>query len=317
MLWRPFELSCRKSPLIPLSSETETPCEGVRIIRSGNWVTRAITKLGGGYDYSVCYVIDDELMIDSGYAWAARTLEKTLDALGLLGQIRAVVNTHAHEDHTGNNDVILAETDATAYAHELAIPYIRHPAKLPWYRHFMFGPVVAVEVEPVPKLLRTERFTLQVIHTPGHSPEHICLFEPDQRWLFSGDLFVSASLDSQLREVDGPAWLRSLEVVMALKPAVLFDGHGSVVQGESAVHALLRKKYEFLQAFRDRVLSAAEVAKSISEITREVFRRDDFVNRASFGEGWLSLLTASDFSRSHIVESFLHEVPAGKSGEDA
>jgi glyoxylase-like metal-dependent hydrolase (beta-lactamase superfamily II) len=30
-----------------------------------------------------------------------------------------------------------------------------------------------------------------VIPTPGHSEDHICLFEPNEGWLFSGDLFIS------------------------------------------------------------------------------------------------------------------------------
>ncbi len=306
VLWRPFELTCRRSPFVPLTSTVGTPCEGVRIISSGNWVTRAITRLGGGYDYSVCYVVDDELLIDSGYAWAARTLERTLDELGLAGRIRTVVNTHAHEDHTGNNDVLVARHGATVYAHPAAIPQIRHPTSLPWYRHFMFGPPSAVSVRPVPRRIETQHRALDVLDMPGHSPGHVCLFEAERRWLFSGDLFVSASLDSQLKEVDGLAWIRSLETAIELAPAALFDGHGCVVLGEAPIRELLCQKHAFLCGFRDRVLAAATSARSIADVTRDVFSDESFVNKASLGEGWLSLLTASDFSRSHVVGSFLH-----------
>jgi hypothetical protein len=77
LLWRPFEISCRKFPLVPLRATILEPCDRVRIIRVENFVTRAIAAIGGGYDYSVCYVIDDELLVDSGYPWAARSLVKT------------------------------------------------------------------------------------------------------------------------------------------------------------------------------------------------------------------------------------------------
>ena len=38
----------------------------------------------------------------------------------------------------------------------------------------------------------------QVIYTPGHSPDHICLFEHKHGWLFTGDLFVGG-MDRALR----------------------------------------------------------------------------------------------------------------------
>jgi len=43
---------------------------------------------------------------------------------------------------------------------------------------------------------------------------------------------------------------------------------------------------------------------SIREITRRVFNRQDLVDGFSFSDGWLSLLTGSDFSRGNLVKSF-------------
>lgn len=45
----------------------------------------------------------------------------------------------------------------------------------------------------IPDRLYTDRYRFAVLHTPGHSNDHICLLEPDEGWLFSGDLFLSAS----------------------------------------------------------------------------------------------------------------------------
>lgn len=47
--------------------------------------------------------------------------------------------------------------------------------------------------------------------------------------------------------------------------------------------------------------------QTIEELTRKVFDRRSLVHFLSFGEGWLSLITGSDFSRSNIVKSFLRE----------
>ena len=38
----------------------------------------------------------------------------------------------------------------------------------------------------------------EVVETPGHCPGHICLFESNKKWLFSGDLYVAAELDRDL-----------------------------------------------------------------------------------------------------------------------
>jgi glyoxylase-like metal-dependent hydrolase (beta-lactamase superfamily II) len=148
-----------------------------------------------------------------------------------------------------------------------------------------------------------------VVETPGHCPGHICLFEPNRRWLFSGDLYVAAELDSQLRDADGPQWIASLEAALKLKPAWMFDAHGSIFAGEEAVERQLRRKLDFLIALRDRVRLHATHGQTIHELTRKVFDRRDLVDWLSLGDGWLSLITGSDFSRGNIVRSFLRGSP--------
>src|SRR5262249_54975300 len=149
------------------------------------------------------------------------------------------------------------------------------------------------------------RFELEVPLRRGHSPGHIWLFEPRRRWLFSGDLYIAADLDSQLSDANGPEWIESLNKAIALAPACLFDAHGVVLTGEKEVMELLVRKRDFLVELERRILAAAQKADSIREITRRVSDRRDLVDRFSFSDGWLSLLTGSDFSRGNLVKSFL------------
>ncbi|MBC8145525.1 MAG: MBL fold metallo-hydrolase [bacterium] len=305
LLWRPYELACRRFPLVPLRATVTPLNEHVEMIRIENAVTRAITWLGGGYDYSVSYLIDRTLLIDTGFPWARRSLRRTLLELGANNTLTAVVNTHHHEDHIGNNDLIGELCDAPIFAHRLAVGDIRHPSELPWYRRFMFGPLTASPVQQVPAYIETAQCRLDVHHMPGHSDDHICLFEPDRGWLFSGDLYVAAEIDSQLSDVDGPAWIRSLEHAMRLAPRAMYDSHGMIVEGEDAVMQTLQRKHVFLVRLRDAINQAAIGTASVREITRTVFGSKGFVDTVSFSDGWLSLLTASDFSRSNVVRSFL------------
>ncbi len=288
LLWRPFALMCRRFPLWPFRVHITRPVEGVACIRIDNLITRALSRFSGGYDYAVCYLVDGSLVIDTGFPWARRRLKRTLIKLGADRTITTVVNTHYHEDHTGNNDLIAELCEARILAHAEAVPEIRFPVELPWYRSFLFGPSQIAEVAPIGPAVVTEHLRLEVIESPGHCPGHICLFEPNKRWLFSGDLYVAADLDSQLGDADGPQWIASLEAVLKLKPAWLFDAHGSIFAGEEAVRRQLQRKLDFLRAIRDRVRQHATHAQTIQQLTREVFDRRDLVGWLSFGDGWLS-----------------------------
>jgi glyoxylase-like metal-dependent hydrolase (beta-lactamase superfamily II) len=312
LAWRPFEMACRRTPLVPFRAAVIQVNKSVRLIRIENAITRAISRFGGGYDYSVSYLIEDSLLVDTGFPWARCSLRQTLLDTGAYATLSAVINTHYHEDHTGNNDLLRELCDAPIYAHPSAITEIRYPPELPWYRSFMFGPISPSFVQPVPEHLSTRNHTFEVHHLPGHSCDHIGLFEPEQRWLFSGDLYIAPDLDSQLRDVDGTAWIQSLEHALALSPHCLFDAHGLVVMGEDEVRALLGRKLTFLRELREAVLSVAGQACSVSDVTRAVFQDKGVVNSLSFSDGWLSLLTCSDFSRSNLVRSFLTDVAGEK-----
>jgi len=309
LFWRPFELICRRYPLVPLKATVTQPVDGVTCIRIDNIVTQFLSRLGGGYDYAVCYLVDETLLVDTGFGWAKRCLQKTLQDLGADQTITTVVNTHYHEDHMGNNDLLSDIAGVKILAHPIALPEIRFPAPVAWYRNFLFGPTRAVNVAPIDDTLATKRFRFEVHHLPGHCPGHICLFERAKGWLFSGDLYMAAELDSQLADADGPQWIASLEQAIALQPTCLFDAHGTILTDPVAVQALLQRKCDFLIAIRERVRVAAAEPQTIQALTRKVFDRHGLIDYLSMNDGWMSLITGSDFSRGNLIKSFLRTRP--------
>jgi glyoxylase-like metal-dependent hydrolase (beta-lactamase superfamily II) len=65
--------------------------------------------------------------------------------------------------------------------------------------------------------------------TPGHSPSHVCLFEPERRILISGDHVlgrISLYWDYGFSPDPVGEFLRSLEVVDALDARLALSGHG-------------------------------------------------------------------------------------------
>lgn len=306
IFWNPLEFLFTKFPLVPLKVEEVIVNDRIRQIKIDNLVTKAISKLGGGYDYSVMYLVDEKMLVDTGFSWAKRSFKKHIITKGYDKKISIVVNSHAHEDHMGNNDIIEKFTDAVIYAHSSAIPTIKHPPKLPWYRSFMFGSNTFSNVTKVPNSIRFTDFDFEIIHTPGHSECHICLYEKSNKWLFSGDLYVAPDLDSQLQDVNGPKWIDSLEKIIPLEINTLFDGHGLIIKGEKEIKTILLEKLRFLKEIKSKILSVANEPMHLEDITKKVFSDKSFINSISFNDGWLSILTSSDFSRTNLVRSFIN-----------
>ena len=66
---------------------------------------------------------------------------------------------------------------------------------------------------------------IEVLHTPGHSPGHMCFFERSRGWLFTGDLVYKGMLLAYYPSTDPEAYLKSLEKVAALPVTRVFPAH--------------------------------------------------------------------------------------------
>lgn len=161
------------------------------------------------------------VMVDAGVG--IDTHVEAMAAAASAGPHHVVV-THAHGDHIGGVKDIAARWPHTAFS------------KLPW-------PTRDAEFSVAWKTLRdgdgipAGDGELQVIHTPGHAPDHIALWEPASRTLFSGDLIVAGTTVVIPASMEGSlsAYLQSLERVLALQPARLLPAHGSAVEDPAAI----------------------------------------------------------------------------------
>lgn len=66
---------------------------------------------------------------------------------------------------------------------------------------------------------------ITVIHTPGHSPGHMCFWSQESGDLFTGDLVYKDILFAYYPSTDPKAYLNSLEKVAALPVRRVFPGH--------------------------------------------------------------------------------------------
>ena len=67
--------------------------------------------------------------------------------------------------------------------------------------------------------------TIQALHTPGHSPGHLCFWEVERGYLFSGDLVYKGTLFANYPSTDPQSYLISLEKIAVLPAKRIFTGH--------------------------------------------------------------------------------------------
>ncbi|MGA2104344.1 MBL fold metallo-hydrolase [Methanoregula sp.] len=156
------------------------------------------TPLGPAPDRFVnVYLIygDKITVIDTGFNGSEKLIYEDILSTGRdPADIGLVILTHAHPDHTGSAKVIRDLTSCMVAAHPSDAPFIEQvdPAMLkspaPGIPPMVAGPV------PVGRFLNEgdsinlgKGLTLEVLHTPGHSPESISLFLREESALFTGD----------------------------------------------------------------------------------------------------------------------------------
>lgn len=205
-------------------------------------------------------LIDGEsaMLIDAGTGLPAH-LADLADALDRAGaRLEQVIVTHAHSDHAGGAPAL-----ANAYpdARFRKVPWPEEDGRfaVPWES-------LAADDE-----LRVGRAVLQVLHTPGHAPDHIALWHRESRVMWTGDLvlpggnvMIPHSRQGRLRD-----YLASLERVRQLRPERLLPAHGSEVGDPDRA---IRRHIEHRQRREAQVVAALEAGRrTVPEITESIY----------------------------------------------
>jgi glyoxylase-like metal-dependent hydrolase (beta-lactamase superfamily II) len=190
-------------------------------------------------------------LVDSGIAGDAARIVAQLQRAGYaLSQLDSIVLTHVHGDHTGSAAELADRSGARVLAHRDEVPYIEQTKSLPaasfvqrllyWLsRRILFRPSFWKVDRPVEDGDEIEALGgMRVIHTPGHTPGSMCLYQPERRILFCGDALFNENPITGRRGLRLPIRLVTLDNAQArdsvgklsmLAVQVLCCGHGEPI----------------------------------------------------------------------------------------
>lgn len=258
-------------------------------------------------EHTNVYVIEGSkgnILIDSGWdsseaLWAFR--EGLKESRLKFQDINWIVITHIHPDHYGLASKLKELCEAEVAVHRIEAGLIESRYKdfgglledmeeelrdngVPqaeltelkeaslWTKQFVSPDLPEIILDDGDRLANGS-FEFEVLRTPGHSPGHVCLYEPRKKWLFCGDhvLFKATphvgfhpqSGDNPLRD-----YINSLKMVEGLKVNFVFPGHGPVfnslkLRAEEILRHHEQRKGTIMKVLNKGLKTAYEVAAEI------------------------------------------------------
>jgi glyoxylase-like metal-dependent hydrolase (beta-lactamase superfamily II) len=215
----------------------------------------AVTGLGYLAPWSVNagFVVGGEvtLVVDTGAnALSAASIYGYANAVRLSNRLQ-VINTEKHFDHIGGN-VFFRDHGIDIWGHRsLHRTEQEFQAEMAEFNDDISSPARRARGEasvfyhhtklanPNRTISEDTKFDLgdcvvEILLTPGHTPTNLSVWVPDDGVLFTGDCLINGylpNLDAGT-SVDWNIWLKSLDRIASLRPAVVVAGHGAVAQGQ-------------------------------------------------------------------------------------
>jgi len=254
------------------------------IIRIDSHVT-AFIRPKEGVNAGLIHTPAGVIMVDTTSSPAE--VRSLLEASGVgLEEVRLVVNTHSHSDHTWGNQVF----SCPILAHRTCLERMQSALQHEWSQKELQAYLADLEKTDTSKAndfrntLKELRISLpgqtfeerlegelggvryEVIHLGGHTPDLSVVWLPEARVLFASDLIFQGRYP-YIFDADIPTWITRLGTLLEFNAAAIIPGHGMMC-GES------------------EILTLREYLQNTWELTGEHIRQGHSADEAALDAGY-------------------------------
>ncbi|MBF0549609.1 MAG: MBL fold metallo-hydrolase [Deltaproteobacteria bacterium] len=210
--------------------------------------------LVGGPDASsskdcLVYAVDfgsEAVLIDTGAGGSEEAMLINMRGLGLDPRLlKTAVLTHNHIDHIGGAAFFKDRFKCRQIAHELDVPAMESGDPVitaaNWYGTPAPRLTIDLKVSGLTNSLNFGGETLELIHTPGHTPGSLAVLlnRAGQLILFGQDIHGPFMPQFKSNLVD---YQKSMEYLISLSPDILCEGHYGIFHGRNKVKAFIENQ---------------------------------------------------------------------------
>lgn len=185
-----------------------------------------------GYIQTNCYIVSNAskqcLVFDPG--GDAEKLISELKRLNLKPV--AILLTHAHFDHIGAVDPVRDAFKVPVYIHNAEKKWLMDPSKNGSGKYAEIPSITCKEADVIlsnESILEIEDFSIQLFHTPGHSPGSLTYYFESESFAIVGDtLFQNSVGRTDLAGGNNAELMKSIHTKLLTLPetTILYPGHG-------------------------------------------------------------------------------------------
>jgi glyoxylase-like metal-dependent hydrolase (beta-lactamase superfamily II) len=280
------------------------------------WIKNPIGLDGSSLSHVNSYLVrgeDGYLLVDTGWNTEESfdEIQRSLKEIGArIEDISQILVTHIHPDHYGMAGRIKRISGARIYMHEIEnsiidTRYVHMDALLAQTAEWLkLNGVPAEETGDIRdasldivdlvvparpdvilhggETITTGKFNFNAIWTPGHSPGHICLYEPEKKVLLSGDHIlptITPNIGRHPQSAENPLgmYLESLQEMRKLDVSLVLPGHdepftGLVPRIDEIISHHEQRNLEILAAVSSQPRTAFDIAEYVTWGTNASWR---------------------------------------------
>ena len=244
----------------------------------------------------VYFYIIDGLIIDTGHRLGKKSIERHLRK----HHIDQSFITHHHEDHSGNVDLIRDLYNCPVYASSRCCELMKNPPPISLAQKITWGDRPSADfLLPVDDQIKSENYAYQIIPIPGHAEDMVGLYEEEQGWFFSADLYINDYIGYFVYNEDIYLQIDSLKRVLQLNFDKLFCCHQPRLEDPKKY---LKSKLQFLEDFSGEVERHYNQGLTAREIHKKM----------KLKENWpIRILSGNQLSSMHRIHSVIRNLKNG------